>query len=465
MPNRKLRLFELDQPLGSNAFSIYSTELRRLQGNILKGHGRDAEAHLFLTFRPRKGAEAKQFLREFARKITSAAKQQEQTKRHRRSGGSDLFAAVCLSAKGYRRLGFSTAAFSSEFRGGMQTATRRLTDPPPRDWEPKFRKDVHAMVLLAHDNVQELLQQVGLVRAAASACAEVSTELGMKMCDSEGRTIEHFGYVDGRSQPLFFRRDVKRDSLNGRAPKEWDPSAGPKLVVVKDPLGGSDTACGSYYVFRKLEQNVKRFRERVEALADALGLTGADRQRAGALILGRFPDGTPVALSGEALGKKVPRNDFTYAHEDPDGNRCPFAAHIRKTNPRGDFNGQRPEIQRTHRVARRGMPYGDPTPPGDDVNALPETGVGLLFQCYQKDLAEQFEFLQQTWANDKDMARNGTGIDPIIGQSDNGSYPNLKLPTEWGEPGRRRFGFHSFVTMKGGEYFFAPSIPFLRKLK
>jgi deferrochelatase/peroxidase EfeB len=32
---------------------------------------------------------------------------------------------------------------------------------------------------------------------------------------------------------------------------------GPSLVLVKDPLADSSDACGTYFVFRKLEQNVK----------------------------------------------------------------------------------------------------------------------------------------------------------------------------------------------------------------
>jgi Dyp-type peroxidase family len=321
------------------------------------------------------------------------------------------------------------------------------------------------MVLLAHDNVQELIQQCALLRTKLGGFAAVSSEHGIKMRDGAGRTIEHFGYVDGRSQPLFFRNDVNKDSLNGRAPKQWDPSAGPSLVLVKDPLGVSDADCGTYYVFRKLEQNVKGFRQHVEVLADVLHLTGPARELAGALVIGRFLDGTPVALHPQATGRGIPSNDFVYANIDQDGNRCPFAAHIRKTNPRGDANGETPDEQRSHRMARRGMPYGDPTPPDDNVNALPRTGVGLLFQCYQADLAQQFEFVQQAWANNDALAKPGTGKDPVVGQSANGSFPSLKFPKQWGDPGRTPFRFHSFVTLKGGEYFFVPSLTFLKNLK
>lgn len=56
------------------------------------------------------------------------------------------------------------------------------------------------------------------------------------------------------------------------------------------------------------------------------------------------------------------------------------------------------------------------------------------------------------------------GKDPVIGQSPNGSFPHLRFPNGSAEGGSKPFEFHSYVTMKGGEYFFAPSITFLRNL-
>lgn len=57
---------------------------------------------------------------------------------------------------------------------------------------------------------------------------------------------------------------------------------------------------------------------------------------AGALLVGRFEDGTPVTFQGaDGLDDPVP-NNFDY-RGDMAGARCPFFAHIRKTNPRGDI--------------------------------------------------------------------------------------------------------------------------------
>jgi deferrochelatase/peroxidase EfeB len=90
--------------------------------------------------------------------------------------------------------------------------------------------------------------------------------------------------------------------------------------------------------------------------------------------------------------------------------------------------------------------------------------VGLLFQCCQTDLKKQFEFLQRQWANSSNQPKPRAGKDPVIGQSQNGSFPHLRFPRAPGETASKPFDFHGYVTMKGGEYFFAPSISFLKKL-
>lgn len=67
----------------------------------------------------------------------------------------------------------------------------------------------------------------------------------------------------------------------------------------------------------------------VRALASSLS---ADEGLAGALVVGRFKDGTPVTVqSSDGLGAA---NNFEYLRADRVGNRCPFHAHIQKANQR-----------------------------------------------------------------------------------------------------------------------------------
>ena len=98
----------------------------------------------------------------------------------------------------------------------------------------------------------------------------------------------------------------------------------------------------------------------------------------------------------------------------------------------------------------------------------PAGGVGLLFMCYQNDIADQFEFIQETWANNRNFRKSKIGIDPVIGQSrnhpvrDNDELP--RWPVEWGSGTKKHVTNGDYVRLRGGEYFFAPSMATLRSI-
>jgi Dyp-type peroxidase family len=284
--------------------------------------------------------------------------------------------------------------------------------------------------------------------------------------------IEHFGYVDGRSQPLLLVEDIEREATTAGSVR-WDAQFGLDAALIKDP-GVTDTiSFGSYFIFRKLEQNVQGFKRQEQVLATKLGLTGEERERAGALVVGRFEDGTPVTLSAEAKGANPP-NDFNYDNDA--ASRCPFQAHIRKVNPRHLVASER-----AHIMPRRGIPFTDVSRtvhPSDvpeskdlaDFDAhvkpdLPTGSVGLLFMAYNANLTNQFVFTQQSWANAVAFPSAGVGVDPIIGQGA-GTSSAQTWPVSWDNAagGAQPQNFAGFVTMRGGEYFFAPSLTFFKNL-
>ena len=80
-----------------------------------------------------------------------------------------------------------------------------------------------------------------------------------------------------------------------------------------------------------------------------------------AKILGRWPDGTPLASSPveDPLISNSRRrsNEFLYA-DDPNGLACPLGAHVRRANPRDGMPGGAERTMR-HRIIRRGMPYDE----------------------------------------------------------------------------------------------------------
>jgi len=140
---------------------------------------------------------------------------------------------------------------------------------------------------------------------------------------------------------------------------------------------------------------------------------------------------------------------------DRTGKRCPFHAHVRKVNPRSK---EEPIL-----IARRGMTYYEKERRQDLLDE-PDEGVGILFMCFQKSIQEQFEFIQQR-ANNARFPKKGVGIDPIIGQNNNPDRAQNWNPT-WNKSSKNPvvYDFQDVVTLKGGNYFYAPSISFLRTL-
>jgi deferrochelatase/peroxidase EfeB len=83
--------------------------------------------------------------------------------------------------------------------------------------------------------------------------------------------------------------------------------------------------------------------------------------------------------------------------------------------------------------------------------------------AYQSNLANQFEFTQSTWVNNPGFIGPASGIDPVIGQTPGAN--GQKWPTGWNKPLKAEpYDFSDWVTMQGGEYFFAPSLSMLKSV-
>ena len=120
-----------------------------------------------------------------------------------------------------------------------------------------------------------------------------------------------------------------------------------------------------------------------------------------------------------------------------------------------------------HLMARRGITFGQrvvsPNTPDLAFEDMPTGDVGLLFMAYQSDLENQFEFTQKVWVNEPNFVQDGVGIDPVIGQA--ATSAGQQWISKWGvNTNPARFDFSGFVTMLGGEHFFAPSLSTLRAL-
>ncbi|MGA0558746.1 Dyp-type peroxidase [Larkinella sp. VNQ87] len=453
-----------------------------IQGNILKAHGRHHTANLFILGYAGQVPEAKAWLKSLVTGkeaiVHSGYEQLRNNILFKESKGqvdTGLFACVHISAAGYEYL-FGTGAknrFSdNSFQQGMKKA--QLNDPGPSEWEIGHQADNHFMLLLAHANPDALTEAIERVGESIRDFGRITTlERGEALFNAEGAGIEHFGYVDGVSQPLFFTDELDAykaaNNIKAAADFKFNPSAEKELVLVKDPFADQTNASafGSYFVFRKLEQDVKGFKLAESALADLLGLTNEARERAGAMLVGRFEDGTPIEMSDrEGMIHGAVWNNFDYTKSE--NSKCPFHGHTRKTNPRSDVPGGVSQAK-THMMARRGIPFGTRTddPSDGQIYNKPEKGVGLLFMSYQASIENQFEFIQKSWANNSKFPnfdpQKLDGLDPIIGQG----LPRVEgtYATKYGDLSTlKSAAFGQFVHMKGGEYFFAPSMNFLENV-
>jgi Dyp-type peroxidase family len=224
---------------------------------------------------------------------------------------------------------------------------------------------------------------------------------------------------------------------------------------------------GSYLVFRKLEQDVVGFRQYFRDQFDSPAM----QQLMAAKVVGRWPSGAPLTLAPDQdpLWDQDPTNDwlgdsnrFTYHPDDPEGFRCPFSAHIRRTNPRDSLGSDPAEStisSRRRRLLRRGAIYGDRLP--DGIFERDHQPRGLLFFCINANIRRQFEFVQQTWVNNPTFNGLYNERDPLMGNNPDGSDRAMTIPQS---PLCKTLGLPNFVTLKGGAYFFLPSLSALNFL-
>jgi deferrochelatase/peroxidase EfeB len=220
------------------------------------------------------------------------------------------------------------------------------------------------------------------------------------------------------------------------------------------------------------------------------------RTRVAEAMLGRQLNGTPLMpLQNkpiDGVGKDEQDrayNQFLY-NSDPDGVRCPLGAHARRANPRNaDFpnrvkgpishllqtlgfghKGLRDDLMsatRFHRLLRRGREYGPGLSPEDALKPEPanEEERGLHFICLNGNISRQFEFVQGAWMNTTKFDGLSEESDPLLGNRE--AVQCCPVSNTFSQPREnalreRRNHLPQFVTVRGGAYFFLPS---LRALK
>lgn len=280
----------------------------------------------------------------------------------------------------------------------------------------------------------------------------------------------HFGYVDGIADPTI------KGGPEGNLPDHQEPCE-PSLFVlleeaknyyVPDPpeLGRN----GSFGVFTVMQQDVVGFENFLQSHKDEI-----DPELLAAKICGRWRNGVPLATSPDSDtppgGIKFDQlNDFDYVNKDgsgdPRGERCPIGSHLRRVNPRGQpIKGQGVPggSNNSHRLIRRGMPYGPKYVPGTTDDGIER---GLLGYIINASIANQFEFVMRQWLNGYDFvgaARlNPKSKDVMTSRIADPAESVFEIPQPNGAPPLRITGFSSFVTTKASAYCFLPSITALK---
>lgn len=432
---------------------------------------------------------------------------------------------LAFTFKGLDFLGAGDAAFPDDFKSGMRARAALIgdvDDSDPADWVDPFSgsagQELHAVLMLASDTQPDLHQH--LMRYLKNIYENGSIRIllvqeGATRADQPGH--EHFGFKDGVSQPGIKGFTASVNPAGPNDPHQGAPGQDllwPGEFVLGYPTqidqakpgfdgpnpdpgplsqnGPEWSKNGSYLVFRRLRQDVEGFHASVKANAP----DGMSEEVFGAKLVGRYASGCPLELTKDEtaangfpagfdptaedpsladpeLLDELHDNNFEYG-EDAQGINVPRSAHIRKAYPRDevlleadgtpDPNSPLNEsFTQTHRVLRRGIPFGTSFRPslGAQKHALAGEAAdrGLLFLCYQKSIQSQFEFVQQTWVNNPDFPQAGDGQDPVIAQSTQGPF---RCPMHKGKP--LQLNLNHFVTTTGGDYFFQPSISALKML-
>lgn len=419
-------------------------DLHDIQGGILRGYGYPFATYLFLRDVPPAALAALD--------VTTAEEW---------NAKPEVAVNVALTMPGLRALGVPEDGFPPEFVGGMAARAPRLRDDPAAfDAGLGGTGEAHVLVTVQG-------RRSASVHAVASEILGAGGELVHRQDAAllpYGR--EHFGFNDGFAQPSVFGSGQPNRPGEGVAQRfaRWRLLRPGEIVLGYEDEDGVLPAApprplhrnATFMVVRKLHQDVAAWRRWLRDAADAHA--GGDEEWVAAKVCGRWTDGTPTALEPDpskqhTLDEKHSMNAFRYGR-DPGGLRCPVGAHVRRVNPRDALSGGAHRTRR-HRIIRRGMPYGPPLHGDADDGAE----RGLLFACFNASIARQFEVVQH-WSTEGNVFGLGVGNRDFLTGGD-GTQPFViagSPPVRLDPPGT------PFVTVRGGEYLYVPSIAGLETL-
>lgn len=375
-----------------------------------------------------------------------------------------------------------TLSFKSfrAFTEGAAARAHRVGDTgpsAPEHWVGPFGKGSDHLLVTLHAMSPEAMtsysDRLAALFAEGGAFQEIYRADGMALMEmKDGKAVPtakvHFGYTDGLSMTTI-RGGPERYPPDHQQPCE------PWLFVLQDeaenyfvPEPRELGLNGSFAVFKIAMTDVVGFENFLQSNKDKI-----DPELLAAKMCGRWRNGVPLALSpdtkspaGEIPAEQL--NNFEYVNADgsgdPKGLRCPVGAHMRRINPRGQpvtGQGHPGGSNNTHRLIRRGLPYGpayDPKQPYDGIER------GLLGYFINSNIENQYEFVLGEWMNKSEFAGAvrlpPKSRDPMVGMQD--PTESIFVIPQANGPAIKITGFSSFVTTRAAAYCFLPSVTAIR---
>ncbi|KAF8884655.1 hypothetical protein BD779DRAFT_1612092 [Infundibulicybe gibba] len=445
-----------------------SLDLNNIQGDILSGLPKKTETYYFFQINnvPTFRSQLLQF-EKLVKSVAQTLKDREEIEKHRRHNPATghkphvipmVGVNISFSQFGLVKMGISGEKFTdTAFKSGQLADSINLGDKGTSegsefvpDWEPAFKEQIHGLILIAgdsHNTVNKKIHEIEHIFGLDTAHPSIRevTRIEGDVRPGELSAHEHFGFLDGVSNPAIIGFNMN------------PPPAQPQSDLDREPW----MVDGSFLVFRYLFQRVPEFDK-------FLGMTKREgSELLGARLVGRWKSGAPIDLApfkdDKELAADPQRNNaFSFASERNFQKLCPFASHIRKTLPRADLEELGISIE-DRRIMRRGIQFGPEVTRIEKRESRTHHGRGLLFACYQSSIRNGFQFIQQSWANNKtfpfgEETPQEPGFDAIIGQG-----PDRKLSgVDPNDPAKELALKEDWVVPRGGEYFFSPSKKALR---
>lgn len=502
-------------------------DLADIQGNILQDFVSGYPAARFIFLRVTDAAQARQFLLAYRAKVTTAL-------RWSSNGGyagpalaskPEVAVNIAFTYEGFQALELPTrtlARMPPEFMDGMKTRAEILGDDVPKNeqsnWDPVWARRPHILIgLNAAIDPGSGKPVYALNRETAellALCAKYKLEVmsGHRNANPDWQDgsailiqnratyrpvpLEHFGFVDGISNPVFegqFGDPHVEDIMAVGAGKilpsgQWAPLATGEFL-----LGHPDEAQelapsthppevmrnGTFLVYRKLHENTKSFDDYVAKVAkDYAAIKNVPEADAVEIVkakmAGRWSNGVPLSVAPtieewRAFAPAPPDSgpdfryvDFKYA-DDPEGIKCPVTSHTRRTNPRDGLVRNNPSsvLNNRRRILRRGVPYGSSSDASDREDSKEH---GIIFLALCASLTRQFEFVQQQWLNYGFDANAGNDTCPLLGNREGDAKFLIPADPASGEAPFICNDIPQFVEVRGGDYFFLPSMTALRMI-